>query len=171
MRLRTQVVQLVRPNRFHQLIERRPVGQIRIHKSQPYILLVRILVNVIDPPRVERRRAPHNAVNFVSLGQQQFGQIRSILTGDSGHQRPLAISSWIGHLLLQLNGLASCEIERLCASRQSTGTLFEETSYRFAPIPPEAKSLVASPSNAAANSLSASAAFRPVGSYPFESHP
>jgi hypothetical protein len=47
---------------------------------------VRILIEMIDPVGVEQRCAPLYAVNDVALRQQEFGEISSILPGDTGNQ-------------------------------------------------------------------------------------
>ena len=48
---------------------------------------------MIDAPGVERRRAPLDAVDLVTLVKQQLGQISAILAGRAGDQcRP------VGHL-------------------------------------------------------------------------
>ena len=41
--------------------------------------IVRVLVNVLDPPRVERRRAALQAVHLVPLVEQQLRQIGAVL--------------------------------------------------------------------------------------------
>ena len=67
-------------------------------QKQPGAGLVRILVEVLDPLGVERAGPADQAVDLVALGQQEFGQIGAILSGDAGNQRP----SWI--IMIPLNG-------------------------------------------------------------------
>lgn len=55
-------------------------------QKQPRARLVRVDVEVIDPRGVERRSAPDEPVNLIPLGQQQFGEIRAVLAGDSGDE-------------------------------------------------------------------------------------
>jgi hypothetical protein len=43
-----------------------------------------IAIEVLDPAAVERRRAAAHAVNDIAFLQQQFGEIRAVL---SGHTR------------------------------------------------------------------------------------
>src|SRR5262249_48358049 len=50
------------------------------------LLLVWILIKMIDPPGVERGRAPLQAMNDIALVEQEFGKVRAILPGDSGNQ-------------------------------------------------------------------------------------
>jgi hypothetical protein len=42
---------------------------------------------MIDSFRVERRCAPLDAVNLVTLRQQKFREIRAVLSRDPGYQR------------------------------------------------------------------------------------
>ena len=48
--------------------------------------IVRILVDVVDAGGVEERGAALDAVHLVALGEQEFGEIGSVLAGDSGDQ-------------------------------------------------------------------------------------
>jgi hypothetical protein len=47
---------------------------------------VRILIQMIDPGRVERRRTPFDAVNDIFLVKQKFGEDGAILAGNAGNQ-------------------------------------------------------------------------------------
>ena len=47
---------------------------------------MRVLVEVVDPRRVERRRAADQAVHLVALAEQQLGQVGAVLAGDPGDQ-------------------------------------------------------------------------------------
>ncbi len=47
---------------------------------------VGIAVDMVDPVGIERTAAANNAVDFVALGEQQFGQVRTVLSGDAGDQ-------------------------------------------------------------------------------------
>ena len=44
-----------------------------------------ILVKMIDSFRIERRRAPFDAVDFVTLREKKFREIRAILSRDPGY--------------------------------------------------------------------------------------
>jgi hypothetical protein len=48
---------------------------------------MRIGIKVIDARGVEGAGAPNDAMNFVAFLEQQFGQITSVLAGDTGNQR------------------------------------------------------------------------------------
>src|SRR5688572_22287381 len=56
-------------------------------KKQPVAPGVRVFVNRVEPPRVERARTADDAMYFVAFGQQQFRQIGSILSGNPRDQR------------------------------------------------------------------------------------
>jgi len=73
------------------------VVQVAIVQPQPHIAVVRILVNVVEALGIERRRPPDQAVHRVALRQQQFGEVRAVLAGDSGHQRGLVAWGRVGH--------------------------------------------------------------------------
>ena len=44
--------------------------------------MVRVLVEMIDPRRVEGPRAADDAVHLVAVGQQQLGEIAAVLARD-----------------------------------------------------------------------------------------
>jgi len=48
---------------------------------------VRIGINPIEPRRVERGGAPDDPVHLIPLLEQQLGEVRTILAGDTGDQR------------------------------------------------------------------------------------
>jgi hypothetical protein len=50
---------------------------------------VGILIKMIDPIGVKERRTTFDAVNLVSLRQQQFGKVRAVLPRNTGDQRAL----------------------------------------------------------------------------------
>src|SRR5262249_39987084 len=80
MALRAKVVDLIRTDPAHQLVERRPVAQISEHQLQ-------LTEDVIDPRRVERTRAAKQAEHLVILLQQDLRQIGAILARDPGDER------------------------------------------------------------------------------------
>jgi len=73
--------------------ELRPVGQIPVVEHQRDPLLVRVVVEMIDPVCVERRSAADDPVYFVALAEQELGQIGAILAGDAADQRLLQTSN------------------------------------------------------------------------------
>jgi hypothetical protein len=51
---------------------------------------MRISIDLINATGVEARRAPHYAVNLVSLREKQLGKVRTVLPGDACNERALA---------------------------------------------------------------------------------
>ena len=49
-----------------------------------------IVVEVLDPPRVEGGAPSDDAVDRVALLQQELGQVGAVLPGDAGDQSHLA---------------------------------------------------------------------------------
>ncbi len=47
---------------------------------------------MLDPRTQQIARPAHDPMNGVSLLQKQFGQIRTVLTGNSGDKRNLAVA-------------------------------------------------------------------------------
>ena len=85
--LRAEVVDLVRVDQAQRAVERGRVGQVPVVQDQPPAGGVRVLVDVVDPPGVEGRGAPDQAVDLVALVEQELGQVRPVLPGDPGDQR------------------------------------------------------------------------------------
>src|SRR5882757_1435760 len=54
-----------------------------------YVLFVRVLVQMVNSIRIEGGGPPLHAMNAVPLGKQQFRQISTVLSGNSGNQRRL----------------------------------------------------------------------------------
>ena len=88
MALRAQVVDLVRLHLVNDAGEVGRIGEIAVMEHELLLRHVRILVDVVHPLGVEQRRAPLDAMHLVPLFQQQFGQVRPVLTGHAGDQRP-----------------------------------------------------------------------------------
>src|SRR5207248_672724 len=72
MALRPKVINLVRPDRSNDFIKRTRIIQISINQMQSRAMLVRILVNVIDPPCIEGTGTPDNSINSVVLLQEKL---------------------------------------------------------------------------------------------------
>ena len=53
---------------------------------------MRVVVEVIDPVGVEQRGSPLDAVDLISLGQQEFGKVSAILSRNTGDER-----NFLGH--------------------------------------------------------------------------
>jgi len=73
--LSAKVVDLVRLHGGEHTLERRRVVQITVVKPQSLIRLVRVRVDVLDARGAERARSPDDAVDFVTLREQEFGEV------------------------------------------------------------------------------------------------
>ena len=83
MGLGTQVVNLVG---LHFLNDTRQVGRVRqvaVMQFEPGIVDMRILIDVVDPRRVELGSTPLDAVHLVSFFQKKFGKVGAVLTGNA----------------------------------------------------------------------------------------
>jgi hypothetical protein len=65
------------------------IAQVAVMQLEPHVVLVQVAVQMLDPSRVERRRAPLDAVDDVTLRQQKFSQISAVLPGNACNQRSL----------------------------------------------------------------------------------
>src|SRR4029078_4653298 len=59
-------------------------------QEEPVVFGLGGLVDVIDALGVERGRTADETVHLVALGQQQFGQVAAVLSGDTGDEGALA---------------------------------------------------------------------------------
>ena len=82
-----QVVDLVRLDLREQRDEPGPVAQVAVVEEELGFRIVRIHVEVIDPGRVECRRPADEAVDLVSLLEEKFRQVRTVLAGNTGNKR------------------------------------------------------------------------------------
>jgi hypothetical protein len=85
--LRRQIVDLVGPGLLDQADQVGGVGQIAVMQKEPRLVLVRIDIQVIDPPGVERRGTALDPVHHVALLEQERREIGAVLPGHSGDQR------------------------------------------------------------------------------------
>ena len=77
--LRGQVVDLTRPVVPQDVDQRDLVEQVARHQLQP-------VLNVGDALEVEGARAPDHPDHLVALLKEEFGQVRTILSGHAGDQ-------------------------------------------------------------------------------------
>ena len=89
MALRAQVINLIRLNMFQDTAQTRSVRQIPVMQFQAQMAVMGVLIDMVDPLRRESGRPAHNAMDLISLLQQKFRQIRTILTGNPCNQRLL----------------------------------------------------------------------------------
>ena len=81
------MVNFVRLQLVEQLHQIHRIAQVAVVQEQPDAVDVRIGVKMIDARRVERARAPDDAVDFVAFFEQQIGEIAAVLSGDPGDER------------------------------------------------------------------------------------
>jgi hypothetical protein len=86
MGLSCKIVDLIWLNSAKQGDQPRPIRQVPIVKKKSLILLVGVLVQMFDAFGIESGSAPDNAVNFVTLCQQEFGKVGAILTSNACYQ-------------------------------------------------------------------------------------
>jgi hypothetical protein len=84
MALGTQVIDFVRLNIAQQPGERTGIVQVGIMQEKFDPRCVKILVKVIDALGIERRSSPFESVDLVAALNEKFGEIGTILPGDSG---------------------------------------------------------------------------------------
>ncbi len=84
MALGTKVIDLLRLHQLNDPNQVSAVGQIAVMEHQPWISLMGILIEVINPGGVEAAGTALNAMNFVSLLKQEFYEIAAVLAGNTG---------------------------------------------------------------------------------------
>ena len=75
MALSAQVVDLIRLDLRHQSAQIRRIRQISVVKEEFHTLVVRILVQVVNSTRVERRGTTNDTVYLVTLPYQRHYEI------------------------------------------------------------------------------------------------
>ena len=85
--LRAEVVHLIRLNFLDDAGQVRRVGQVAVVQHEVLVFNVTVLIDVVDPLRIERRRTAFDAVYFVALFQQKLSEIGTVLASNSGDQR------------------------------------------------------------------------------------
>ena len=125
VRLRAQVVELVRPHLRDDLEAVGRVGEVAVVEDELARVDVRVLVQALDPARVERRRPPDHAVHLVPFAQQQLREVRAVLAGDARDERDLARALALGAVGILRHGVrrgaANGERRRAVARRARLG--------------------------------------------------
>ena len=62
------------------------IGEVAVVQDEAAALFMRVLVQVVNAVGVEQRGAPLDAVHFVALAQQKFGEVGAVLAGDAGDE-------------------------------------------------------------------------------------
>src|ERR1051325_4650461 len=83
MALGGQVIDFGRLQAVQQADERAAPGQVAIVQKEAGAFDLRIGINVVEPAAVERADAADQAMNLIAFGEQQLGQVRAVLAGNS----------------------------------------------------------------------------------------
>ena len=86
MRLRGEVVDLLRARLLDDADQVGRVGHVAVVHEEAHALLVGVDVEVVDALGVEGARAALHAVDDVALLEQQLGEVGAVLAGDAGDQ-------------------------------------------------------------------------------------
>ena len=85
--LGTQIVHLVRPDLFHDHRQAGRVGKVGIVEMKPLVNRRIAREQMVDALTIQTAGAPDQTVHLViRLAQEEFGEIRPVLPGDSGDQ-------------------------------------------------------------------------------------
>ena len=95
MALGSEIVNFVRRDRTNYSREGAGITQITIMQFQLGRRNVGIGVKMLQPGRIERAGAPDDPMHLVSFRQEQFRQIRTILTGNPRDESLFAHSWWL----------------------------------------------------------------------------
>ena len=86
MALGGQVVDLVRLHLLDDADQAGTVGQVAVVQDELAPGFVGVLVQVVDAVGVEQAGPALDAMHFVALVEQKFGQVGAVLPGDAGDQ-------------------------------------------------------------------------------------
>jgi hypothetical protein len=84
MALRREVVDFVRLYLLDDVSQAGGVGHVAVMQEKWLALFVHVMEQVVDPPCVEQGTAALDAVHLVAFAQQQFCEIRTILSCNTG---------------------------------------------------------------------------------------
>ena len=87
MRLRGEVIDLVRSKFGYELMHARGIGHVTVMEMQILSRQMFIVVQVIDATAVERAGPPDESVDFIALVQKLLGHVRAVLAGHSSNER------------------------------------------------------------------------------------
>ncbi len=86
MALRRQVINLIRLHVLNDAHQAAAVRHVSVVEKETAVQFVRVLVEMVDAVGVEQGTAALYAMHLVSLGEQQLGKIRAILSCDAGNE-------------------------------------------------------------------------------------
>ena len=81
-----QVVDFIRLSFLDDANQITGVAQVPVMQFEAGIVQVRVLVNMVNPLRVEEAAAALDAVNHIALFEQKLGQVRTVLASDAGDE-------------------------------------------------------------------------------------
>ena len=90
----SKVIDFVGLDLIEKLYERDGIGQIAIVKMQPSGTAMRRLGEMVDARADDGAGASHDTVDFIALLQKEFGEIRTILSGDTGDEGDFRHRGW-----------------------------------------------------------------------------
>ncbi len=90
MRLGGEVVHLVGFDGVEETVEAAAVGHVPVVEEHARLGIMRVDIQMVDALGSEGRMPAAQAVHLVTLGQEQFGQVRTVLPGDSGDESTFA---------------------------------------------------------------------------------
>ena len=86
MRLRGEIVNFVGTDLLDDASKPGAVTEVSVVKLQAITGDLEPAPQMIDAPGGEAGTAPYDAVNFVPFAQEKFGQVGTILSGDTGYK-------------------------------------------------------------------------------------
>ncbi len=95
MALGSEIVNLVRRDRTNYSRQGAGITQVTIMQFQHGRRNVGIGVKMLQAGRIERAGAPDDPMDLVSFRQEQFRQIRTVLTGNPSDESFFAHSWWL----------------------------------------------------------------------------
>ncbi len=109
-----EVVDLVGLDLLHDVDERGGVGHVAVVEDEVGVGIVGVFVDVVDAGGVEERAAALDAVDLVSLGEQELGEVGAVLSGDScdeGFLQCLGSPWWVFTMLREWRGMGGAQRE------------------------------------------------------------
>ncbi len=109
VRLRAEVINFVRLNAREDFSQADAVDEIAVVEKKMGVGIVAVAIEVTDAVGVEGTAAADDAVNIVSFVEEKFGEIRAVLSGDTGDHGRLARFGWHEYAPLDRRKLPGCE--------------------------------------------------------------
>src|SRR6266542_6677068 len=94
-------------------------------EKEPALARMRIVVNRVEPARIECARAADDPVNLITLGQQQFRQIGTVLPRNAGDKCSGRHALRARH---SKRPPVLASLEKTDTARQTASLLFESSS-------------------------------------------